>query len=749
MRRASSLPGSNYNAERGVSVKKLLLTGLLALFLGACGLGASFLPAAAETSVLAEDDFTRITAGETHAAALEGVAASADSTHGLIPSAEWGSPALIADESWLLYEFGDGAEALGGLYMSVAAKVWGQNDERAYAENAINVWVGTSPDAVTTLAKSYTAGENMTFEDGVDLTAYVEGATKAYVKVELVQSKADCGHEECRNGAHTQGCGTVATPDGYMDIWYFGVKLFKLTFSDGAPTPDVAQPVPNDFKANLPSEIFVSRQYTFPEIVFTDDVDGRVDYRLTMTDPYNITTDLGVNATDFLPEYEGIYTFEISASDAAGNTYVDKFSLSCVLAEGMPVIWFDDIPERSGRTGVEYTLEPLRYDESEDYDIEIYVLTPEGERIDPTDGKFTPEEVGEYRIIYSATNAEGTTKLFSRVYVKYNTNGGNVYEMVGDTEHWEGSVSPSGGGVSVEGDAYCKLPFSLAEGINLDLTLSPASGSWLGIYFTQYAGFGSFYFDKSDYAANGAAPGLYILVYHESTGYYCDIDYVGLTGGAMVVANHSSCGSGPELRLALKQNANGQDLIELFINGTRNENYELNYSVFASVIADNEGYSYLGFGNLLNGGAALGGVDIYDSTPPEIVLGGEWPETAAPGSSLVLPAVSAVDAHDGEMSFTAELYSPDGRRTEVADGSVVLGVEGVWYYIVSARDLSGNETYAVFEIGVGNTNKTTYFAPPSGSVSREAVIAGAVGGIVVVLAAAFVVCLLRIRKEEV
>ena len=79
----------------------------------------------------------------------------------------------------------------------------------------------------------------------------------------------------------------------------------------------------------------------------------------------------------------------------------------------------------------------------------------------------------------------------------------------------------------------------------------------------------------------------------------------------------------------------------------------------------------------------------------------------------------------------------------------MLGVEGVWYYIVSARDLSGNETYAVFEIGVGNTNKTTYFAPPSGSVRREAVIAGTVGGIVVVLAAAFVVCLLRIRKEEV
>ena len=67
----------------------------------------------------------------------------------------------------------------------------------------------------------------------------------------------------------------------------------------------------------------------------------------------------------------------------------------------------------------------------------------------------------------------------------------------------------------------------------------------------------------------------------------------------MVVANHSYAGgNNNNITFSLRQNDN-TDTIILAVNGQKNQNYELNNSVLASTISDNEGFIYLGFSNIL------------------------------------------------------------------------------------------------------------------------------------------------------
>lgn len=703
-------------------MKKIILTGICALA-ALITLGGASVPkekAYAETqtstqaATLAKDDFRKIGIGETAAIRTAGISASGDKTHGAIPANEWASPVLIAEESYLIYELGDGVAVLTELYMTLDAQLWNQANDIAHAENAIDVYVGSSADDATELVRKYTAVDtsNRMIEDTLDLSEYAAGKSKLYVKVELEQSAVTCEQDTCSKGSHK--CGkTVATPDGYIDIWHFGVKLYEISFLSSEPVVDREQPIPNDFKSQLPIEVPISAQYTFPEIVFTDNVDGIVDYYLTMTDPYNVSTELGANAKGFFAEYEGIYTFEIWAQDVMGNKYTDKFSLTCVLPKGLPVIYHENVPEKNGRQGVKYTIEPLCYDEEEVDEVDIYVLDPNGKRAEIEDGGFVPEKVGEYRVIYTATNEAGTSKLMARVYVKYNVGDGNVLEMIKDENYWEGAAKASEDGVTVSGSAYSPLPLSLEEGINLTITLPTEADSWMGLYFTRSAGYGFYNFEKENYALLDAAPGLYMLVYKQTDGYYCNIDYVGLTKTAMEVVNHYSCGTGPELTIAFTKG--NDDTIDFYINGTKNENYELNYNVKASVCVDNEMFTYLGFGNFTKDGATIKSVDICDNDPPVLSLSGELPTTAAIGSVFTMPAISATDAHDGEVACTVKFYRPDGKTAELSDGSVTLSQEGIWYCLVKAKDVTGNQSSVIYEIKVGNTEKKTYFQLPSAS----------------------------------
>lgn len=713
-------------------MKKFLLKGLCAIAALVCigsavAINANHAYAETVSTVMTavKDDFRTIGIGDSAAIEKVGVSASGDKTHGAIPAPEWGSPARISEEAYLLYELSNGETAFSQFFVSLNAQLWNQNSDIAHAENSVCVYIGENKETLE-LVKQYTAADapNKIVEDTLDLSEYAAGKATVYVKVELNQSAVTCESEACANGSH-RGCGqTVASPDGFIDIWHYGVKLYEVSFSAVEPFKDKEQPIPNDFKAGFPNEIMVDSQFTFPEIVFTDNVDGIVDYYITMTDPYNISTELGANATGFFAEYEGLYTFEISAQDEMGNKYTDKFSLTCVLGRGMPVIYHENVPEKNGRQGVKYTVEPLCYDETAGYTLDIYALDPDGKRVEIVDGGFVPEKVGEYRVVYTATNEVGTTKLLARVYVKYYVGDGNVLEMIHEKEYWNGAVKEEENGLLISGLAYSNLPFSLEEGIKLTFTLPTEPDSWVGLFFTRTAGYGLYNFEKENYALLNAAPGLYMLIYKQPDAYYCNIDYVGLSGIAMEVVNHASCGTGPDLTVSLTKGAD--DTIQFFINGIKNENYELNYNVKASVCADNEMFTYLGFGNITRSGAVLKSVDICDSKPPVIQFENALPETAALDTTLSMPVISAVDVHDGEMEYTMKFYSPDGKAVEFVDGKVLLSQEGIWYCLVKAEDLSGNKASVVYEIKVGNTEKSTYFEIPSEQNGCGSVISGGV-----------------------
>lgn len=199
---------------------------------------------------------------ETAIVESQGVSVCADATHGAIPSTAWGDPFQIADQSYMIYEVKAtdvGAnQVFDTLKVNINARLWNQNDGTAHNENAINVYVGTSPATATYLVKSYGPGEVNTgaaFADfpELDLSTIAAGYGAAYIKVELKQTKnATCGKAK---DAHDHGaCGTVASSDGYIGIWNAGVKLNTISISattkegEVAVTPDYT--LSSDFTAN-------------------------------------------------------------------------------------------------------------------------------------------------------------------------------------------------------------------------------------------------------------------------------------------------------------------------------------------------------------------------------------------------------------------------------------------------------------------------------------------------------------------
>lgn len=192
----------------------------------------------------------------------QGVSVCADATHGALPSAAWGDPFLIADQAYMIYQIKAtdvGAnQVFDTLKVNINARVWNQNDGTAHNENAINVYIGTSPATATYLVKTYTPGEANTganFADlaELDLSAIAAGYGEAYIKVELKQTKnANCG--KAKDAHDHSACGTVASSDGYIGIWNAGVKLNTVSISattkEGAAvaTPDYT--LSSDFTTN-------------------------------------------------------------------------------------------------------------------------------------------------------------------------------------------------------------------------------------------------------------------------------------------------------------------------------------------------------------------------------------------------------------------------------------------------------------------------------------------------------------------
>ncbi|MBQ9480691.1 MAG: InlB B-repeat-containing protein [Clostridia bacterium] len=216
----------------------VILTLCLALFGGILSVGAM----AEDAVITVTTDFGKIETldGASNIVDHKGVSVNADQTHGAIPSNEWGSPFHIADESYIIYEIkatDNGADQVfDTLKLNVNARVWNQNDGTAHNENAINIYIGTSPAAANYLVHSYTPAEQNTGANFDDLAetdlGVAAGYATAYVKVELKQSKAS-------------GEGTLADENGDIDIWYAGIKLNTITFT--ATTKEGTPPEVKDF----------------------------------------------------------------------------------------------------------------------------------------------------------------------------------------------------------------------------------------------------------------------------------------------------------------------------------------------------------------------------------------------------------------------------------------------------------------------------------------------------------------------
>ena len=83
----------------------------------------------------------------------------------------------------------------------------------------------------------------------------------------------------------------------------------------------------------------------------------------------------------------------------------------------------------------------------------------------------------------------------------------------------------------------------------------------------------------------------------------------------------------------------------------------------------------------------------------------DLPSSFRLGDALTLPSISALDAHDGEVDYTLRLFDSEGKLVKT-NGRILLEKEGIWYCIVKAEDLSGNASTAIYEIKVGNVEKS-------------------------------------------
>ena len=502
----------------------------------------------------------------------------------------------------------------------------------------------------------------------------------------------------------------------------FAVNTIDTTVEvSNMASTDNGKPIPNDF--SMPSSVNVSEYCQFPEIIFTDSIDGVIKHTVTMTDPNLVETVLTENG--FLPDYEGIYLFELYSCDYSGNEYIDKFMITATAGIGWPMQYFEEIPSENGRVGVPYVITPVQYAEVAEEQVKTEVFDPKGNPVEITDGAFVPETVGEYRVIYTATNDAGVNKMMVRVYVKYNTDGQNPYEMLFDTEHWVGNgVTKTEAGIKYNGMAYCKVPISMDEGIKITLDISgvPSNTGWVAINFTEFAGFNCY-----ETAFNNV--GYFMIIRRAGNQIYYNVSWLSNEGIVQGVAYDSNGGTGTTVTIAIDRVKNNNALPDnIYVNGARNDNFELANSVKFTACVDNENFTYISVANFNGASAVITAIDINDSTAPEFVINGQVPtEAVAINSGVQLPRITAVDAHDGAVDCITTLYSPSGKLVKLINNSFITEEEGIYYYIVQATDRSSNENYKIYQIKVGNTEKTTYFAKNNSNTGCGSSVASPIG----------------------
>ena len=213
-------------------MKKYKIISLISLLLFPLTVNSNKLIVKANSAFNYYDEFDINPVSMSTASSIKDISGDGSKDHGAIPSSSWGDPVLISDDSYLIYTLGDGSRLLNGLHIDLTLKNWNQNNEIAAQENKINFYVSENVESFNDCIYSISARENIKFVEEIDLSDYVSSLKKAYLKIELVQSKVNCKNDNCQNGVHTCGTSeTIATPDNYINLHYLGIKIFKIAIS--------------------------------------------------------------------------------------------------------------------------------------------------------------------------------------------------------------------------------------------------------------------------------------------------------------------------------------------------------------------------------------------------------------------------------------------------------------------------------------------------------------------------------------
>ncbi|MDY6367404.1 MAG: hypothetical protein SPL13_02675, partial [Clostridia bacterium] len=483
-----------------------------------------------------------------------------------------------------------------------------------------------------------------------------------------------------------------------------GTARCTMNFGSDIVYHSPVAPVPNvDVRTLFAGNMSVGVDFTFAGLEFRDysdsDVGVVVPYYITVVDPNNIETSLGANATHYTPEYSGIYIFRITATNDAGKSYATNVNKTAELPTGMPDIILSDNPSNNGRSGVVYNIVSATAT-VQGATVSITVIGPNGTTVATFNNfnanTFTPNDLGEYNVVYTATANGFTNKLLVRVYVKWNYGDKktNVYNFANSADYWIGDKNQSGSAIEITGSAYTYLPFDIAEnGLRVNVKLAFGSGLYPLLFITSNINSGN---------------GFTIMFYGDGTNYFCNIYYGEKGNLSNDVVNYQSLGPSGDATFVIEKVK--PDNVNLYINGAKNTNFGITESAKASYISDNENFSYISAG--FNGGGSSGkyyiSFQVGDTTAPEIKVKDDvtLPEKLDLNSVIKLDDLIEIIDNVGVASINIVMYDPNGRIVVATSEGYALSVEGEYYYTVEAIDNDGNKSFAKHVITVGDYQKS-------------------------------------------
>lgn len=152
----------------------------------------------------------------------------------------------------------------------------------------------------------------------------------------------------------------------------------------------------------------VGKEYPIFSYSAVDGYGSRVQSAVKVYYGYGSTTqvELNGNNSSFVPDREGLYTLKYTATNAFGKTAERILNINCLKNAQIEISLPNDLV-MNGIAGTTMTIAtPVIQGGSGQIECEVYI-EHNGATLSATDGTFVPEDSGEYRIVYKATDFIG------------------------------------------------------------------------------------------------------------------------------------------------------------------------------------------------------------------------------------------------------------------------------------------------------------------------------------------------------